>query len=399
MNRTVSILCSNLKGNLGDFAIAEAIATAARRYLGECDICLFYHANKAVDQLRLGTLLEESDSTFKSIQAAPYFRRPSWLRAFCRFRPSASYYSKRHNQEVRKVARKVQSEQTFFDTVSGSDLILFAGGAQWGRGDLNLNMFGQLHAIAGQACPIRAFPFSVSQATIDCNGSAGLLSLFAPLGRPVLVRDGISLNCLQSVGVNAEMVSDCVFSLAGTFRAKWSAADAESGQSVKVYISLTQSGNADAGSVVALLKSLENASLTPVLFSSCEVEDRHFYESIQKLLPVETVYPRSWKQAVVALSRCRFVITNRLHCLIFSALSGTPVVPVTNRSKSKAYVKDADLPCSLKSVGTLEDSVIEELNQNLNIISEKQIAYARACSEILNDRLPELFELNSSTKL
>jgi len=396
VNRTVSILCSNLKGNLGDFAIAEAIAASASRYLGACDVHLFYHANKEVDQVRLKVLLEESDFSFKSIRAAPYFRRPSWLRTFCRLGLSDGHYSKQHNLQIPKVARRIQQEEDFFETVSGSDLILFAGGAQWGRGDLNLNMFAQLQAVAVRSCPVRAFPFSISQATIDCNGSDALSSLFAPLSRPVLVRDGISNDCLHAVGVGAELVSDGVFSLSGTFQSKWKGVEAAGGQSGKVYVSLTQSGDTGVASVLALLKSLEESSLTPVLFSSCEVEDRPFYERIQKLCSVEALYPASWKQAVEAISSCRFVITNRLHCLIFSALSGTPVVPVTNRSKSRAYVKDADLPYSLENVGPIKSSVIEGYTENLAVISGKQIVYAKACTEILNRRLPALFELGTT---
>ncbi|MGJ8653983.1 MAG: polysaccharide pyruvyl transferase family protein [Opitutaceae bacterium] len=398
MKHTISILCSNLKGNLGDFAIAEAIALAAQRYLGECRIQLYYHANKAVDQTRLQVLLDESDAKFDLIQPAPYFRRPRLLRIFCRLGLSNRAYSKWHNLAVARVAKKYRKCDSFYTAVSQSDLVLFAGGAQWGRGDLNLNMFAQLHAIAGTNCPVRAFPFSLSNATVKCNGAAGLNALFQPLSQPIFVRDGISHSCLQKAAVEAELVSDCVFSLSAYFDSKWDSESSDSGQSAKVFISLTQSGDVDAPSVVALVQSLKSASLEPALFSTCEVEDRPFYEQIQRLTDVKVIYPLSWKQAVKELSCCRFVITNRLHCTIFSALSGTPVVPVTNRSKSKAYVKDADLPCSLDEVGGIDSAQIDLFNESLVTISNRQVAYAKACGEIMEQRLPELFVVNSVSK-
>ena len=391
MSRIVSILCANLKGNLGDFAIAEAIAINADRILGSCKIQLYYHANKAVDEARMKVMLEETTANFDSIQAAPYFRRPSWLRTLCRMGIAKAYYTKRHNQAVSKVARQIQVDRAFIDRVADSDLIIFAGGAQWGRGDLNLNMFAQLQAVSGGKCPVRAFPFSMSNATVSCNGKAGLQALMSQLDAPIFVRDGISHRCLRSIGVDTDLVSDCVFSLSGAFDSKWENDSPEAGESRRVYLSLTQSGDTDAQSVAALVRSLKEASLIPVLFSTCEIEDRSFYESVQACVSVDAIYPLSWKQAVGKLSTCRFVITNRLHCLIFSALSGTPVVPVTNRAKSKAYVKDADLPYSLEGVNSIEATLLEAINQNLKVISQRQIAYATACGDIMNKRLPELF--------
>lgn len=398
MKHTISILCSNLKGNLGDFAIAEAIALAAQRYLGECRIQLYYHANKVVDRSRLEVLLDESDTEFDLIEAAPYFRRPRWLRMFCRLGLSNSSYSKWHNRAVIRVSKKYRESMTFYNAVSQSDLVLFAGGAQWGRGDLNLNMFAQLHAIAGSTFPVRAFPFSLSNATVKCNGLEGLNVLFQQLSPPVFVRDGISHSCLESVSVESKLVSDCVFSLSAYFDSKWDAEASDSGKSAKVFISLTQSGDTDARSVVALIQSLKSALIVPVLFSTCEVEDRPFYEMIQTLTDVNVTYPLSWKQAVEELSCCRFVITNRLHCTIFSALSGTPVIPVMNRSKSKAYVKDANLPCSLDEVGGIDSAQIDVFNKSLVSISNKQIAYAKACGKIMEERLPELFVVDSVSK-
>jgi hypothetical protein len=392
--RKVSILCSNLKGNLGDFAIVEAIVLASKKYLGMgCRVDVYYHANKAIDSERLKVFLSEADFELKYIHPAPYHRRLWHLRVLNRVGLAEHSYARRHNLEIVRVTEKISKDDFFQSVALQSDLILFAGGAQWGRGDLNVNMFAQLHAVAQGKCPVRAFPFSLSEATLICNGAENLKGLFEPLDSPVFVRDGISQRCLDTAGVPSELVSDCVFSLSRYFDTKWAPESVEAGQSKRVYISLTRSGNADVASLLALIQSLQRVSLTPVLFSTCEVEDRIFYQSVLGLAGVEVVYPMSWKQALSLLSRCRFVITNRLHCTIFSALSGTPVIPVTNRAKSRAYVSDADLPCSLHEVGAITPAQIDDFNQKLTLISKQQTKYAETCSELMEARLPELFAL------
>jgi polysaccharide pyruvyl transferase WcaK-like protein len=395
MKRKVTILCSNLKGNLGDFAIAEAVATAAIRYLGKCQFFLYYHANKPVDEKRLEAMLSESNVVFESILPAPYYRRPYWLRTFCRLGIAQSLYSKWHNQHIAKVAKFIAGHRDFMNHLHGSDLVVFAGGAQWGRGDLNLNMFAQLQAVSSLGKKCHVFPFSVSSGLKKCNGSEALSGLFTHLTRPLFVRDSISHDTLQSVGVDAQLVCDSVFSLKNEFQTSWDLNTMPSDCRDTVYVSLTQSGSPSLQSVSDLLASISAYGLRPVLFSSCELEDRSFYDSLQELAGVDAVYPTTWKQAVARLAECRFVITNRLHCLIFSALSGTPIVPVTNRLKSEAYVSDADLPCSLKAPAALTSDQIDDINRRLPEISLKQKTYADACASILDRRLSELFIIDN----
>jgi polysaccharide pyruvyl transferase WcaK-like protein len=397
--RKVSILCSNLKGNLGDFAIVEALTLAIKRYLGEAfQIDLYYHANKAIDSVRLQAFMAEAKFELKNIHPAPHYRRPWWLRLLCRSGLWQAHYSRYHNSAIVRVAGEIRNQQDFFQAVAlKSDLILFSGGAQWGRGDLNLNMFAQLQAVALGHCPVRVFPFSLSEATLNCNGLEGLKRLFQALDSPIFVRDGITHQALATAEISSELVSDCVFSLLRQFNSRWDAQSPEAGQSRRVYISLTESGDTDVASMSALIRSLKEASLHPILFSTCEVEDRNFYQAVQDVVEVDAVYPISWKQALSLLSCCRYVITNRLHCTIFSALSGTPVIPVTNRSKSKAYVRDAALPCSLSEVGAIAPAQLEGFDQKLGLISARQTAYASACFNILEARLPELFALKPET--
>lgn len=393
--KSITILCSNLKGNLGDFAIAEAVAVAAKRHLGDCRVHLYHHANKRVDQDRLTVMLSETNADFDLIQPGPYYRRPWWLRSFCRSVIAPRLYSKWHNSQINRVARLISSQEDFVEQLRESDLVVFAGGAQWGRGDLNMNMFAQLKAAASVNKRVCAFPFSVSGGLVACNGKEALAEFYAHLCRPVLVRDAISHDTLQSVGVDAKLICDSVFSLKGEFDISWKLQGHPPDRQGIVFISLTQSGSPSLQSVIDMLDSLKSRGLKPVLFSNCEVEDRPFYDSIQETCEVEAVYPASWKQAVAQLAEARFVITNRLHCLIFSALSATPVVPVTNRLKTEAYVADAGLPCSLKAARSISPEQIDSILSQLEEISAKQAAYAEACATMLDEGLKRLFEVEN----
>lgn len=386
MRPRITILCANLKGNLGDFALVEAIVRAVQNYRGDCLFDLFYHANKKPDQARLDTMLAEMEVELSSIAAAPFKRRPRWLRTFCRLGIARGLHARWHNRQIAAWAERISKMNPFMERLNGSEQIIFAGGAQWGRGDLNLNMFAQLKAAASTGRPVRAFPFSVSEGLEVCNGRDALAGLFADLTSPILVRDGISRDSLNRAGVHAHLVCDSVFSLGCLFKASWRPREPSI-----VYISLTQSGSTTLHQVVEMLDSLKAADLRPVLFSNCETEDRTFYRSIQEQTEVEAVYPMSWKQAVSDLSEGLFVITNRLHCLIFSALTKTPVIPVTNRSKSKAYVRDAGLPCFLEKPGALSSEQIALFNQSLAHISERQGRFAADCAVLLDQRLGDFF--------
>lgn len=136
----------------------------------------------------------------------------------------------------------------------------------------------------------------------------------------------------------------------------------------KVYVAVNASGDTDARAIIELFDRLRSNGLAPSLFSTCEAEDRPLADAVREIRQEAFVAPQTWKDAVHLFADAAFVITNRLHGLIFAALAGTPVIPVTNRQKASAYAEDAGLefaPANLSAIageklahflGTLEDA-------------------------------------------
>lgn len=392
MKPYVLILCANLKGNLGDYAILEAMLRAlSTRYTG-CEIRFFAHGNKCVDRERMDAFEQALDVVYSYLGGSPHFRRPWILRTFRKQLDRLGMGARMHAKAIRRCRDRLLRSRQFASELSGADAIYFAGGAQWGRGDLNLNMFAQLAAAAELNGNVFCFPFSVSEGVIECTGVAEFGRLFSKLSQPVPVRDVVSYERLKAAGVPVGLHCDCVFSLASQVH------QARVAQSKKVYVALTSSGGLSPENLAAFLSDLRAGGFEPVLFSSCAVEDRPLYEATRSAHHVEVIYPHSWREAVSVLGSGAFVVTNRLHCMIFSALAGSAVVPVTNRSKAKGYFKDAGLPASLPDVSSVGEEAVRKLAESCNYARDCQKDYRERCHSRLSLLFDAFYEMSVKSR-
>jgi polysaccharide pyruvyl transferase WcaK-like protein len=189
---------------------------------------------------------------------------------------------------------------------------------------------------------------------------------------PPMVRDVLSYQTLKRAQVDAVQVSDCVFTTEALFREE-RARSKDGGK--RVYVSVIASGDTTAQGLVDLMDRLRQLSYEPVLFSSCEVDDRKLVDEVMAIRKVDYLAPNSWKASVRLFAEAAFVITNRLHCLIFSALGGAAVIPITNRKKTKAYAADAELLIGPESICALSVPLLEEVAKTLPTIRSKQAKY------------------------
>ncbi len=387
-SKHILILCANVKGNVGDLAILDAmIRGLSQRYPGR-QVKFFYHGDKYPDTKRFPAFLESLPETAEDLGPAPYYRRSLPARWAAKLGKEGAFAQKMHNRSIEQTVERMQGARDFCNALSGSEAVYFAGGAQWGRGNLNLNMLAQLHLAQRLCGKVYAFPFSVSDGVLACNGPVAFKEHFDSLTRPVIVRDLISLQRLQFAQVDVTQVCDCVFSLADVVAQL--DLSREPDQSRVVYLSITPSGAGSDDQYIQTIELLRGASYEPVLFSSCVREDQPLLDRICARVDVPVRAPVTWREAVEKLSSARFVITNRLHCLIFSALSGTAVVPLANRSKAEAYVRDAQLPVSLPSLAALDSELLTSIEAELANARERQVEYAQDCSAKLGAAFDQL---------
>jgi polysaccharide pyruvyl transferase WcaK-like protein len=389
--RPVTILCANLKGNLGDYAILEVMGQRLVHRHPGIEVRFFHHANKPVDPERYPVFLDECSVPLTDMGAAPYYTRPGWFRLASRVPGTDGLASRIHNRLIDRVSRKLCHEQAFVEALSDSSLVLFAGGSQWGKANLNLNMFAQL-ACAQRLTRVATFPFGISQAAFDCNGPATLAAMLSRMTPPIPVRDVISHRLLAAAGLDTVPVADCVFT-AGDLVSDRSRPGAP--RSRVVYVAVTRSGATTPERLVALFGRLRAAGFEPVLFSSCEVEDRPLADAVQALSDEVFVAPHSWKEAVALFAGAAFVITNRLHCLIFSALAGTAVVPVGNRQKARAYAEDAGLDFAPGEIDAITTEAIVHYAGTLDTERARQVAFrasSAARTAVVIDKVCDLVD-------
>jgi polysaccharide pyruvyl transferase WcaK-like protein len=153
------------------------------------------------------------------------------------------------------------------------------------------------------------------------------------------------------------------------------------GQGKQVYVSVTRSGATTAQGVVDLFDRLRLAGLEPVMFSSCESEDRPLIDSVLALSEEKVVAPVSWKASVRLFANAACVITNRLHCLIFSALAGAAVVPIANRQKALAYAEDAGLDYAPAEIADITAKGILDYLRTLDEVRDRQRLFLEASAE------------------
>jgi polysaccharide pyruvyl transferase WcaK-like protein len=238
-------------------------------------------------------------------------------------------------------------------------------------------MFAQLLAVVSLGKRVGVFPFSIAEPTVLCNGRVKLKEYLESLDFPLLARDVLSHQTLKSIGVKSVHVSDSVFTTSPLFQKERAICK---DQSRLAYISVTSSKGTNAEDIVALVCRIRKIGFKPVLFSSCEVEDRPLVDKILSIESIEYCAPDSWKSAVSHFAEAAFVITNRLHCLIFAALGGTAVVPVTNRVKTEAYAEDAELSLHAKSVKEITTKFLLNVISDLPEIRRKQVSYLERSS-------------------
>lgn len=376
MQPYILILCANLKGNIGDYAILEAMGIDLANKFADHEIRFLYHGHKGIDKHRIQPFKDELIPHLVNAGTPPFYRRPKWFRTIQKLPISKKVIQNIHSKLIQKTALKMIRNTEFSKQVSGATAVYFAGGAQWGRGDLHLNMFAQLSAAKSLGRKVYAYPFSITKQTVNGVGEENFKYLFQQLESPTPVRDLLSYKILDTLDVNALPTCDIVWSMASHITPE---KRKESTLTTKVYICMTTSGGAKAQEVIQLASICKNAGFSPIVLSTCEVEDAGMIKEIEESSDIECIAPDSWKQAVQLLSEATFVITNRLHCIIFSSLADTAVIPVSNREKTKAFVRDANLPCSAEQLSEIGAEEINKFAQNSPLIIERIKSFKEQC--------------------
>lgn len=330
MKQPIALLFANLKGNLGDFAILDAmLREAERRYPGH-PLHVFPHRFLPVDDQRVRALRDAGAPAFE-VAGATYHQsvegQVKWLR-------SLGLWRGMQNRLVEGLTEASSADAARFRDYRA---VLLAGGDHWSGINLGISMLATLSAVARYNGDIEAFPFSVNKLT-RFNRPRDLRRRLGVLKKPIPLRDRRSKEEIQSLGLNAELTPDCVYSLEKVADEVMPMQDRAPG---RIILSLTGRHRNELSSDLRATIARVRATGRPVeLLSTCEVEDFAAFKGLSEELGVPYRAPLTWQEMVAEFKNCSLLVTNRLHGLILGELSGAAMLPVADRVKVEAYVRD-----------------------------------------------------------
>jgi polysaccharide pyruvyl transferase WcaK-like protein len=364
MKPPIAILFANLKGNIGDFAILQAILLELGRRFAGHPLHVFSHQFHGVDEKRL--------SAFK--RAAPEFEligttyapdaRRSFARLMALFRASSMVQAR----EVRSLAaRSIPGASRFRDY----EAIFLVGGAHWSGRKVGTSMFGTLMAVHHHNDRIYAFPFSVSPSLRRYNSAAALKQYFSMIRAPLIVRDGKTKAMMDELGLAAVLGADCVFSLEDFADQIEPMGGREHSRIVFVVT---------GGSLKDLrlaIRRIGRPAGQIALLTTCELEDGEALEALSGELQIPYYAPTTWQEVVAELKASSLVVTNRLHGLILGSFAKTPLLPVADRQKVEAFALDAAMPHSLAGLHLLDRDRLERCLSDRDLILERMAEYQK----------------------
>ncbi|MEJ1161125.1 polysaccharide pyruvyl transferase family protein [Prosthecomicrobium sp. N25] len=360
----VGILFANLKGNVGDFAILHAMLRDLEARFPGHPLHVYPHRYLSRDATRLSAFRDTGTPPFEILGPLDAQPRPAWHqtlsdRGYRRLARALAFQAVR--QEARPVAR----------TLGGYAGVFTAGGDQW-NGFIGLTMLATLKAVAARTDRIWAYPFSINPRARRSLGDALLGRHLGLIRRPLPVRDTISAEVARDLGLETADAGDCVYSLLPLARLVPPARGRGAGRTLLVLTGSAKPLEAALGAAVArLLPAIPDLAL----LSTCDLEDGPVCRPLAAAQGIPYLTPLTWQETVAELKAASLVVTNRLHCLIFSTLADVPVLPIADRKKAEAYVRDANMPHHAATIADLTPDRLEAARSDRCLVVSRMVAY------------------------
>lgn len=377
MKNPVAILFANLKGNLGDFAILQAILEDVSLRLPGHPIHVFHHPFTAVNNENLA-VFRASAPEFELAGPTYSIRFPfyvKWLTRYRMWKHIQAWY-------ILAMEKKARSDAIRFEQY---EAVIVAGGDQWGGSNPGASMFGTVKAISHHNSRIYAYPCSVSAQAFRFNSPMAIREYFAEIRAPIIARDMMTRNNLLTCGVDATFGNDCVFAL-GHIADKIPPMPHR--DLCRVILIVTGSSNRNRLQIVA--SGLLSAGIPIEFMTTSPPEDAEWFEELARRLGVPVRTPVSWQEAVGELKASSLIVTNRLHAMIFSCFGNTAILPISDRAKAGALAEDMGLIDVAHSIEEISPDRVRKAIANRELTIKIMHAY-RAQSQ--NEMLAPAFDV------
>ena len=378
--KPVAILYANPKGNIGDFAILDAMLRDIRdRYPGR-RIDVYWHGFLQADEDRLAAFRAEDTPDFEiagctffrpiSVQLKRLYRLKLWPWVQCIL-------------IERLASASLPAAKRFADY----EAIFLAGGDQWNGMDLGVSMFATLLAVAQYNSEIHQYPFSLNPAVRNFNTKADLRRYFSFIRQPLIVRDGITHDVMADVGIRSTLGHDTVFSLAGMGQAIAPLAERDP---ERILLVLTGSHDRTVleRTLDGVLKRLQGCGRKVEMLTTCWTEDLEVYRELGARHGVEARTPLTWQETVAELKQSAVVVTDRLHCLILGTFAECTLFPIGDRKKAEAFIRDSGVPHHAPNMEGITPQVLESTIADRAAVLKTICAYRDAA--VGSDTVPRV---------
>lgn len=367
MNRApLLILFANLKGNVGDFAILHAMLLDLERHYPGHPVHVCSHGQHEVDHGRLKALKETNPPPFEFIGQLPHGRMPRALSILKRIglsrwlgdRLMSSWAEK--FKSIAPVSKAAEYEAMFIE-----------GGDQWSGFSNGTTMFAVMCAMADRNPNMFMYPYSVKSRLLDTYSKERLVSCFAKFAGRLVVRDSNSGDVMRQLRSDVVSGADCAFLLDEVASRL---PPAENPEDNLITLAVTSGKGAKVQDIQACALALKQQGYKVRLLTTCEREDAVDLIPISKEIGVEYLAPLAWQDIVMEFKRSALVVTNRLHCMIFTFFADVPLLPLLNRDKVVGVHRDAKLTHAIRDIVELTPAKAAECLRD----REKTVAEIRA---------------------
>jgi polysaccharide pyruvyl transferase WcaK-like protein len=364
-----AIIFANLKGNVGDYAILEAMLRDLSMRFPSHGIDVYPHPLTPVDKIRF----EE----FQRLAPAFNLMRKTMFDTKSAYWRIAGMKSRESLHPLREIFSFIEGYRPFFSKFSQYEQVFVAGGEQFVGPRLSVCMFATLICIREYNSNIYAYPFSVRPGILKLYNREDLSRFFGVLRKPIVVRDGITNGVFRKLGIDAVVGLDCVHELMSLTR---SIAPQEGRQQNRVIYAV--SGRNNFVELCTGVEQIIKSGRDVEVLTTCYSEDGSVIRKISEMFSIKWRAPTSWQETVSEFKASSLVVTNRLHGLILGSLAETTLLPVTDRKKPEAFVIDAEMPYHVKSPELINSDLLEKVDGDRNLIKKRMAEYHKKATSL-----------------
>lgn len=350
--KPVAILYANPKGNIGDFAILDAmLRDIAHHYPGR-RIDVYWHGFLQADDARLAAFRAADGTPAFEVAGATFYRPvPPKLKRFYRLK----LWPWMQRILIRRLVRDSLSEAQRF---AEYEAVFLAGGDQWNGMDLGVSMFATLLAVARYNSEIYQYPFSLNPRVLNFNFATDLGRYFERVRMPLIVRDGITHEFMTEAGIPTTLGHDAVFSLSDVGKVLPRLTDRDS---ERILLVLTGAHNRKVlrSSLKGVFERLQDCGRPIEMLTTCWTEDLGIYTELGERFGAAVRAPMTWQETVSELKQSAVVVTDRLHCLILGTFAECTLFPVGDRKKAEAFIRDSGTPHHVSTMNEITLARIE----------------------------------------